>query len=73
MSGAEQVCISTVDVRTVGRCIPVIARFNHVAHAYLPRAEWSLDCFIRRESLWRVHQAVFAVLALESEPVDPRL
>ncbi|MEO3827058.1 polynucleotide kinase-phosphatase [Actinomadura sp. B10D3] len=25
------------------------------------------------EPLWRVHQAVFAVLALESEPVDPRL
>ncbi len=23
--------------------------------------------------LWRVHEAVFAVLALESEPVDPRL
>ncbi|MGW5236690.1 hypothetical protein ACWEQU_31465 [Streptomyces nodosus] len=22
---------------------------------------------------WRVHEAVFAVLALESEPVDPRL
>jgi hypothetical protein len=25
------------------------------------------------EPLWRVHQAVFAVLAMESEPVDPRL
>ena len=25
------------------------------------------------EPLWRVHQAVFGVLALESEPVDPRL
>ncbi|NVI89837.1 AAA family ATPase [Actinomadura sp. BRA 177] len=25
------------------------------------------------EPLWRVHQAVFDVLALESEPVDPRL
>lgn len=25
------------------------------------------------EALWRVHEAVFAVLALESEPVDPRL
>ncbi|MBC7272722.1 MAG: hypothetical protein H5T76_29125, partial [Streptomyces sp.] len=23
--------------------------------------------------LWRVHEAVFGVLALESEPVDPRL
>lgn len=27
----------------------------------------------RREPLWRVHEAVFAVLGLESEPVDPRL
>jgi protein phosphatase len=27
----------------------------------------------RGEPLWRVHQCVFAVLALESEPVDPRL
>lgn len=33
----------------------------------------SLERFIRKEPLWRVHQAVFAVLALESEPVDPRL
>lgn len=27
----------------------------------------------RSEPLWRVHEAVFAVLALESDPVDPRL
>ena len=27
----------------------------------------------RDEPLWRVHECVFAVLALESEPVDPRL
>ncbi len=32
-----------------------------------------LERFVRREPLWRVHQAVFGVLALESEPVDPRL
>jgi polynucleotide kinase-phosphatase len=25
------------------------------------------------EPLWRIHQAVFAILAMESEPVDPRL
>jgi protein phosphatase len=25
------------------------------------------------EPLWRVHEAVFAILAMESEPVDPRL
>jgi protein phosphatase len=28
---------------------------------------------VAREPLWRVHEPVFAVLALESEPVDPRL
>jgi protein phosphatase len=33
----------------------------------------SLDRVVRREPLWRVHQAVFAILAMESEPVDPRL
>ncbi|RSN68373.1 polynucleotide kinase-phosphatase [Actinomadura sp. WAC 06369] len=33
----------------------------------------ALDRLTGREPLWRVHQAVFAVLALESEPVDPRL
>ncbi|WP_067828899.1 polynucleotide kinase-phosphatase [Nocardia inohanensis] len=33
----------------------------------------SLDRFVAAEPLWRVHEAVFAVLALETEPVDPRL
>jgi protein phosphatase len=33
----------------------------------------ALDRFIARAPLARVHEAVFAVLALESEPVDPRL
>jgi protein phosphatase len=33
----------------------------------------SLRRFIAREPLRRVHEAVFAVLALESEPLDPRL
>ena len=33
----------------------------------------ALDRFVAREHLYRVHQCVFAVLALESEPVDPRL
>ncbi|GAA1545572.1 polynucleotide kinase-phosphatase [Actinomadura kijaniata] len=33
----------------------------------------ALDRLAAGEPLWRVHQAVFAVLALESEPVDPRL
>jgi protein phosphatase len=29
--------------------------------------------FVQREPLRRVHECVFGVLALESEPVDPRL
>jgi protein phosphatase len=33
----------------------------------------ALDRFVAAEPLWRVHEAVFAVLAMESEPVDPRL
>lgn len=32
-----------------------------------------LERFIKREPLRRVHECVFGVLALESEPVDPRL
>jgi len=32
-----------------------------------------LDRFVKREPLRRVHECVFGVLALESEPVDPRL
>jgi protein phosphatase len=33
----------------------------------------AVDRLTRGEPLWRVHECVFAVLALESEPVDPRL
>jgi protein phosphatase len=33
----------------------------------------ALQRFIEREPLRRVHEVVFAILALESEPVDPRL
>ena len=33
----------------------------------------SLSRLAEGEPLWRVHETVFAVLALESEPVDPRL
>ncbi|HES75416.1 MAG TPA: polynucleotide kinase-phosphatase, partial [bacterium] len=32
-----------------------------------------LERFVRKEPLRRAHECVFAVLALESEPVDPRL
>ena len=33
----------------------------------------ALHRFVEREPLYRVHECVFAVLAMESEPVDPRL
>ena len=33
----------------------------------------SLERFTRGEPLYRVHECVFGVLAMESEPVDPRL
>ncbi len=33
----------------------------------------SFERFVRKEPLRRVHEAVLGVLALESEPVDPKL
>lgn len=33
----------------------------------------ALERFVKREPLRRVHECVFGVLALESEPIDPRL
>ena len=33
----------------------------------------SLERFVRNEPLYRVHECVFGVLAMECEPVDPRL
>ena len=33
----------------------------------------AVERLVAGEPLWRVHEAVFGVLALESEPVDPRL
>ena len=33
----------------------------------------ALERYARDEPLYRIHECIFAVLALESEPVDPRL
>ena len=33
----------------------------------------ALNRFVKKEPLYRTHECVFGVLALESEPVDPRL
>ncbi|GGO45846.1 polynucleotide kinase-phosphatase [Streptomyces daqingensis] len=54
-------------------------RSRHLGHKRsLALREYALgleavDRLAAGEPLWRVHEAVFAVLALESEPVDPRL
>ncbi len=33
----------------------------------------ALQRFVKNEPLYRIHEAIFGILALESEPVDPRL
>lgn len=33
----------------------------------------ALKCFVNKEPFYRVHECVFGILALESEPIDPRL
>jgi hypothetical protein len=38
-----------------------------------PPPSHRLELLVRLEPLRRVHECVFGVLALESEPVDPRL
>ncbi|MFH8683151.1 polynucleotide kinase-phosphatase [Streptomyces lydicus] len=54
-------------------------RVRHLGHkSSLALREYALglealDRLADGEPLWRVHEAVFGVLALESEPVDPRL
>ena len=44
-----------------------------LAHREFALGVEGLERFTRREPLRRVHECVFGVLALESEPVDPRL
>lgn len=44
-----------------------------LAHREFALGIEGLERFVRQEPLRRVHECVFAVLALESEPVDPRL
>jgi protein phosphatase len=44
-----------------------------LAHREFALGLESLERFVRREPLRRTHECVFAVLAMESEPVDPRL
>jgi protein phosphatase len=50
-----------------------LARKRSLAVSEFALGAEALDRFTRREPLFRVHECVFGVLALESEPVDPRL
>jgi len=50
-----------------------LARKRSLALSEFALGAEALERFTRREPLFRVHECVFGVLALESEPVDPRL
>lgn len=50
-----------------------VAGKRSLAHREFALGAEALERFTRREPLRRVHECVFGVLALESEPVDPRL
>lgn len=50
-----------------------VAGKRSLAHREFALGIEALERFIRREPLRRVHECLFGVLALESEPVDPRL
>jgi protein phosphatase len=52
--------------RTLGHKLSLASREFALGVEALERA-------VQGEPLWRVHEPVFALLALESEPVDPRL
>jgi protein phosphatase len=50
-----------------------LQRKRRLALAEFALGAEALYRFVAAEPLWRVHECVFGVLALESEPVDPRL
>lgn len=50
-----------------------VAGKRSLAHREFALGVEALERFIRREPLRRVHECVFGVLSLKSEPVDPRL
>jgi protein phosphatase len=50
-----------------------LAKKRRLALAEFALGQESLERFVRREPLHRLHECVFAVLALENEAVDPRL
>lgn len=50
-----------------------LGRKRALAHREYALGLEALERIARNEPLHRIHECVFAVLALESEPVDPRL
>lgn len=50
-----------------------LGRKRHLAEREHGLGLEALTTFVDHGPLWKVHQSAFAVLALESEPVDPRL
>ncbi len=58
--------LTRLKARNVGAKRSLAQREFALGHEALKR-------FVAKEPLYRVHEAVFGVLALESEPVDPRL
>jgi PNKP adenylyltransferase domain, ligase domain len=53
--------------------LPRLRSRSSLASREFARGIGALERFVRNESLGRVHECVVGVLALESEPVDPRL
>jgi protein phosphatase len=50
-----------------------LAKKRRLALAEFALGQESLERFVRKEPFHRIHECVFAVLALENETVDPRL
>jgi protein phosphatase len=50
-----------------------IARKRRLALSEFALGMEALERFVKGEPLYRVHECVYAVLAMESEPLDPRL
>ena len=76
--GAEYLRIIYGPEYSLDRNLPRLRRRNLGRKRSLATREYALglealDRFVAGEPLWRVHECVFGVLALESDPVDPRL
>jgi protein phosphatase len=50
-----------------------LTKKRRLALAEFALGQESLERFVRKEPFHRLHECVFAVLALENETVDPRL